>query len=312
MTHRVILPLIVAALALIATIGPTITTARPLIDALVIVDITRSMNVRDLGGTSRLDYTRQALRDWIALRPCGSRVGLGVFTERRSLTLFEPVEVCSDFQAISGSIAALDWRMAWEGDSLISKGLNHSLRRAAELGTAVVFVTDGHEAPPLPYIGPDEFRGDSPGGIVIGVGSDTPSPIPKFDDLGRDVGFYEANDLQQAPSRIGAPPTDASERPGYHPRNNPYGESDLEGDEHLSRLNAEYLTDLAGQRGLGFIRLDAGPAAIERALSDHATPRQGTTFFGLAPFIAAASCVLLVALWLSNPRPAYRRRREFS
>lgn len=300
---RVILPAAVTALALLAALGPGIPRPQRLTDALLVLDITRSMNVRDMGGeTSRLAYAQTALRDWIARRPCGSRLGLAVFTERRSLTLFKPVEICADFAAIAGTLEGLDWRMAWEGDSMISKGLDHALARARELGVPLIFVTDGQEAPPLPYAGPAAFRGDSPGGLILGIGGDQPAPIPKFDDLGREAGFYQPQDVQHSPSRVGAPPPDASERPGYHPRNNPYGESDLEGSEHLSSLRADYLRDLAAQRGLGFLRLSDGPAAIDRALAQYAPAHVATVTRSLSPILAAAALVLLLALWVAGSR----------
>lgn len=298
--RRVMMPAAVAGLGLIAAFDPGLMRSRPLIDTLVVVDITRSMNVRDMDGVARLDYTRKALRDWIAARPCGSRVGLAVFTERRSLTLFEPVEICEDFAIIDSSLQALDWRMAWEGDSLISRGLNHSLARAAGLGVSLVFVTDGHEVPPLPFAGSEIFDGDSLGGIVLGVGGNAPAPIPMFDDLGREIGFYEVQDVQQTPSRVGTPPPEASNVEGYHARNNPYGETDEEGSEHLSEMKSSYLKELADQRGLGFLPISAGSSAIERELAAHAPVNRGFAFQSLAPVLGALATILLVSLWLAG------------
>ena len=307
MKLRLILPLAASALALLAAIGPGVTSRQALRDVLVVIDISRSMNVRDMDGTSRLDAARAMLKGWIAGLPCGSRVGLGFFTERRSLTLLDPVEICTDYAALAGTLDALDWRMAWEGDSMISKGLNHALRRAADLHAGLVFVTDGQEAPPLPYSGPDALRGTSPGGVILGVGGDTPAPIPKFDDLGREVGFYEAGDVQNAPARIGPPPADAESRPGYNPRNNPYGESDLTGNEHLSALRADYLTTLAGARGMGFQRLTDGAPALNAALAQHVPARETAARRSLAPVLAALALILLAAAWLAGWRaPALR------
>lgn len=299
-TWRLILPAGAALLALAAAIGPDRDSRQSLRDVLVVVDITRSMNVRDMDGRARLDAARTMLKDWIAGLPCGSRVGLGFFTERRSLTLLEPVEICSDYAALAGTLDGLDWRMAWEGDSMISKGLNHALRRAAELHAGLVFVTDGQEAPPLPYTGPEVLRGASPGGVILGVGGDSPAPIPKFDDLGREMGFYEAGDVQHAPARIGPPPADAESRPGYNPRNNPYGEADLTGNEHLSALRADYLRTLAGARGMGFLRLSDGPAALDAALAAHTTARDSVARRSLAPALGALALILLVAGWLTG------------
>lgn len=309
--RRVLPPLAVTGLALLAAFGPGISRQMPLTDVLLVVDITRSMNVRDMGGRGRLDYARDALRDWVAARPCGTRLGLAVFTERRSLTLFEPIEICEDFATISDTIEGLSWRMAWEGDSMISRGIDHAMTRARDMGVSVVFVTDGHEAPPLPYGGPADFRGESPGGVILGVGGEDPAPIPKFDDLGRETGFYAPADVQHAPARIGAPPPDAAERPGYHPRNNPYGESDLEGEEHLSSLRADYLQQLAQGRGLGFARLSDGPAAIDRALAANAPADVVSVKRSLAPVLALVALLIMAGTWLAaSPVMKYMRKEE--
>ncbi len=305
--RRATLPALAAALATAAVIGPGVPGTRDLRDVLIVVDISRSMNVRDMDGISRLDATRDILTRWIASQPCGTRVGIGLFTERRSLTLIAPVEICTDYAALSGVLTGLDWRMAWEGDSMISKGVNHALNRARGMNTALIFVTDGQEAPPLPYSGPEPWTGDSPGGLIIGAGGDQPAPIPKFDDLGRETGFYGADDVQHAPSRVGPPPADAAERPGFHPRQNPYGESDLAGSEHLSALRADYLTQLAQDRGLGFARLSGGPAAIQAALSAHAPARQLATHRSLSPILGALALVTLLAALLSTP---FHARKE--
>lgn len=310
MNWRILLPALVTAFALLAALDIGITRKQRLSDALVVIDITRSMNVRDMGGKSRLDFARDTLRDWIATRPCGSRIGFALFTERRSLTLLEPVEVCADYTSLSGTLTGLDWRMAWDGDSMIQKGLDHSLKRAQELEVPLIFVTDGQEAPPLPFEQEPRQIDDSPGGLIIGVGQETPSQIPKFDDLGREVGFYGPNDVQHAPARIGAPPPDASERPGYHPRNNPYGESDLDGDEHLSSLRSDYLQARASARGLGFLRMDGGPAAIERALDAHAPTHPVTVTRSLAPVFGSAALLLLLWLWLTGSRFLNTSRKE--
>lgn len=312
MNWRIILPAIVTVLAILAALDLGIPRKQRLSDALVVIDITRSMNVRDMDDRSRLDFTRKTLRDWIATRPCGSRIGLAIFTERRSLTLLEPVEVCADYASLSGTLMGLDWRMAWEGDSMIRKGLDHAMDRASGLGVPLIFVTDGQEAPPLPFAQQPRQTGESPGGLILGVGQDTPSPIPKFDDLGREIGFYGPNDVQHAPARIGAPPPDASERPGYHPRNNPYGESDLDGNEHLSALRVDYLQALAAARDLGFLRLDEGPAAIERALAAYAPAHPVTVIRSLAPVFAAVALLLLLGLWITGSRFFKPIRKESS
>lgn len=288
------------ALAGLALSDPQMVRSQPLRDLLVIIDITRSMNARDMEGQSRLEAVQRILPEVLARLPCGSRIGLGIFTERRSLTFLEPVEICAGYAPLTGALRALDWRMAWEGDSLVARGLIHARARATALGADLVFVTDGQEAPPLPYSGPPPVAGmqGKVGGLIIGVGGAVPVPIPKFDRDGRESGFYRPEDVQQAPARIGAPPADAASRPGYHPRNNPYGEGDLAGEEHLTSLRGAYLADRAEAMGFGYVALSAGPAAVETAMLRHSRPRPGQSRQGWAAIPAATALALLVASYL--------------
>ncbi|MDO5757114.1 MAG: VWA domain-containing protein [Rhodobacterales bacterium] len=301
--ERVLLPAAVTLLALLSAFGIGTTRQRPVNDALVVIDITRSMNVRDMDGVARLDYTKQAMLDWITARPCGSRIGLGLFTERRSVTLFEPIEVCANFSAIKGSLMGLDWRMAWDGDSMISKGLDYALARAEDLGVSLIFITDGQEAPPLPFASAQKPGQSSPGGLILGVGGDTSAPIPKYDDLGRETGFYGAEDVQHVPTRKSHSPSGGLD-----------SSADADGEEsaseHLSSLRASYLQRLAEDRGLGFLRLAAGRAAIDRALAQNAPTRMVTAARSLSPFLAGAALIMLLFLWATNlrARPVSERR----
>jgi mxaL protein len=264
--------LLALPLAALATLDPSLPREIRPRTILVVVDITRSMNVRDMTrdgvAVSRLDAAKAILPEVLARLPPGSRVGLGLFTERRVLTLIEPVEIHANYAPLTGAIAGLDWRMAWEGDSLIARGLHSALDRAAALDADLIFVTDGQEAPPPPFSGPPSYRGvvGEVGGFILGAGGPTPAPIPRFDREGREIGFYRTEDVQQGAARIGAPPPDAASRPGFHPRNNPYGESDLAGEEHLSALRADYLRARAEEVGLGYATLADGPAAVFAAI----------------------------------------------
>lgn len=302
--RRVALGLLALALLLtgVALAGPRVARQVALRDLLLTVDITRSMNARDMDGQSRLDAVKRILPEVLARLPCGSRAGLAVFTERRTLTFMEPVEICANYAALTGSIHALDWRMAWEGDSMIARGLIHARDRAEALGADLVFVTDGQEAPPLPYAGPPPFRAEPGrvGGVIVGAGRTTPVPIPRFDRDGREIGFYRPEDVQQAPARIGEPPPDAAERPGYHPRNNPYGEADLTGEEHLSGLRADYLRERAKIMGLGYAALTDGPQRLTEKILASTHARQEVRPVSVAVVPAALAVVCLIASYLTG------------
>ncbi|WP_233384144.1 vWA domain-containing protein [Methylobacterium sp. C25] len=305
-----------AALLLLAMtfVVSTVTLTRNMVDVLAVVDITGSMNVRDYKRpdgtpTSRLETAKAALRDLVTRLPCGSRLALGIFTERRPFLLFTPIEVCRDFSPLDGALDALDWRMAWEGDSRISAGFYRAIEMAAGLGTDLIFISDGHEAPPPPSTGGAGFEG-KPGavrGLIVGAGGYGLSQIPKFDDRGRETGFYGETDVQQE-NRFGPPPADAESRPGYEPRNAPFGATAAHGTEHLSSVREPYLRKLAGETGLAYAHLE-GPGGLFAPVMQAATPRPMPGSFDLRPLLGSAALALLLAVYAVPPLRARLRRR---
>ncbi|MCQ8130839.1 vWA domain-containing protein, partial [Methylomonas rivi] len=189
------LALSLAALSAMA-VYPAQTRQRPVYKLMVVVDITRSMNAEDYRladkPASRLAFVRHSLRELLGRLPCQSQLGVGVFTERRTAVLFEPVEVCSAYGELQKAIDALDWRMAWAADSRIGSGLLNTLRMLKDKDTALVFISDGQEAPPLnPRYRTDfaEVKGKLKG-LLVGAGGLRPVAIPKFDSRGQRDGVY--------------------------------------------------------------------------------------------------------------------------
>lgn len=309
--------LALAMLSLVSTFfAPKITVRRPTFDFVAIVDITGSMNVRDYATSgrpvSRLEAVKTALRALLAELPCPSRVGLGVFSERRTFLLFEPIDVCADFAPLEASIGALDWRMAWEGDSRVSAGLFRAIEIARDLKSDLLFFTDGQEAPPLPARGapPFEGRAGEVRGLIVGVGGYELSPIPKFDDKGREIGFLSVDDVPHE-SRFGLPPEGAERREGYNARNAPFGATAAVGVEHLSSVKEDYLRSLAEKTGLSYAHLEGGKGLWkDYAAVASIRPRDAT--FDLRPFFGAAAALFtfsaaagpLLAQALVQPRRA--------
>ncbi|XSG82989.1 MAG: VWA domain-containing protein [Methyloligella sp. ZOD6] len=294
---------LIAAALLVLIVGlllPKFKMTREVYDIMAFVDITISMNTRDveIGGetVSRLEAVKTILPKFVAGLPCQSRFGLGIFTERRDFVLFRPMEVCENFASIDASIESIDWRMGWDADSYVTKGVHRAIELAGRLDSSLMFLTDGHEAPPLPYTGMDPFEG-KPGevkGILVGVGGYELSPIPKFDDQGNEIGVYGPEDVLQE-SRFGMAPPSAKERPGYHPRNNPFGDM-VEGNEHLGQVKEEHLKALAAQTGLDYAHLENASrlvSEVERA----AQPREVVVDTDVRPYPAALALLLLVLLY---------------
>jgi mxaL protein len=253
--------LAIALLSLLAVFfHPQTTSPAAMYRLTFVVDITRSMNTEDYRldkqPVGRLQFVKQALRQELLKLPCGSQVGLGVFTERRSTLLFEPIEVCSGFAEIDAAVAALDWRMAWAADSRIASGLLSTLEMLKDKDQALVFFSDGQEAPPpnLRYKPDLSAVKGKVAGVIVGVGGDQLSPIPKFDAKGQRQGFYKPEDVPHR-SSFGESDLNPEKIPGYNARNAPFGSEAATGDEHMSRLHESYLRQLAAESGLQYRRL---------------------------------------------------------
>jgi len=253
--------LLLAALAmLVLFMVPSKQQKGPTYNYTFIIDITRSMNATDYAldnqAVSRLQFVKQTLRELLRNLPCGSKVGLGLFTERRSTLLFEPLEVCSAYTEIDTTLSKIDWRMAWAADSNIAKGLLSTLEMLQKSDSSVVFITDGQEAPPVNPGYQADFSGlkGHARGMIIGVGGLQAVPIPKFDSLGKPSGFYNPDDVPHR-SSFGQSNLDPSQIKGYNARNAPFGSEAATGNEHLTALHETYLEKLSAESGLAYARL---------------------------------------------------------
>lgn len=294
--------LVAAFLLIIAGLSlPRVKLTRESYDVMAFVDITSSMNTRDLtlGGrpVSRLDAVKVQLDGFVAGLPCESKFGLGIFTARRVFVLFEPVEVCENFSSIDAAINGLDWRMGWEGDSYVTRGVYDAIPVAKGVGTDLLFFTDGHEAPPLPWTGMPPFegkRGEVPG-LLVGVGGKILVPLLKFDEEGREIGTLGVDDVLQE-NRSGAPPPDASSRPGWHPKWAPYGDVHINSNEHLTSVKEDHLKALAQQTGLAYAYLTSAGMLL-RDFETVARPRPVVVATDIRPYPAALALILLVILF---------------
>ena len=292
---------------------PGLQWLQPRVNQMVVLDITQSMNVVDqpmadhssaaarpagLGRSglattqatgpttlSRLAAAKLALRQVLDTLPCGSRLGWAIFTEHRSFLLLLPVEVCAHRAELRDTLAGIHPGMAWAGDSEIAKGLHSALGIAAKLPDQVslVFVTDGHESPPLsPRHRP--HSDDKPGavaGVIVGVGGPLPAAIPKTDPQGRPLGQWSADEVQQTDPRsqgrggsvAGEVLSEEGDARGTGLAATGLGVTAVgamglgatPGSEHLSALREPYLQLLASERGLAYHRLQQ-PEALAQAL----------------------------------------------
>jgi len=217
----------------------------------MVFDISQSMNVIDVSRgdvpLTRLEHAKQSAIDVLALMPCGTEIGLALFTGHRAFLLATPVETCANYSELSGMLTNIDWRMTWESRSEIAKGVYKSiaLLGVLETQTRLIFFTDGHEAPPINPALPPRYD-SSPGeikGLLVGVGGQQAVPIPKVDASGALQGYWQADEVLHVDSF-------------NHARNVREGLlASVTGNEHLSTLRETYLQGLAAQTGLSYHRL---------------------------------------------------------
>lgn len=249
---------------------------------MVSFDITQSMDVEDVQANgkvvSRLTLARDAAREMLRAMPCGSALGWSIFADYRVLPLLLPVEVCGHYEELLASLEQIDGRMRWANASNIGKGATWALRTAKQMETHpnVVFLTDGHESPPLRDAELPPLAGIVPGetgGWLIGVGGTLAVPIPKTDRDGRPAGYWGPDEVVQGPG------------PGPS-------------QEHLSQRHDDHLQALAAGMGLAYARL-TDPDALKRAVLDGRLARRQRVETDLRPLPAGMALLLLA--WRFRP-----------
>lgn len=260
------------------------------------VDVTESMNVRDVPGASpgesRLDRAKATVIAALAAMPCGSRVSVALFAGSDTLVLFEPLEVCRHYPAIEQLVRGIDWRMAWDGDSRVESAVLAALHEAGERGLDLVFLSDGDEAPhvTVPHMADLLAVQGKVKGWLVGVGGAQPQPVPKLDADNRIVGYWSAVDAV---------------RQGFYPNlselvKQPESIAQLERGgafdevrEHKSALDEDYLKLVGASAGLRYTSADA-PSAVAARLVDRALARHEPAVRDLRIVFGLASALLVL------------------
>lgn len=286
-------------LLMVALLRPTIPLQRDIYSYLLVVDITQSMNVVDMKvdgkPATRLDHTRRLLRDTVSNLPCGTRISLGLFAGASAALLYSPVEVCQNYDTIQDTIAHMEWRQGWSGNSRLRQGaqsIAHIVRTMRE-PAQVVFFTDGEEAPRLHAFNTLDLSGfqGGRGWLVVGIGSDQESPIPKYDENNRLLGYWSAESMRMQPGvaqisqeNIGA-------------RNDEVAASD--NDRTYSRLDEAYLQKYTAELGAAYVRGNSA-ADLQSAMNRLKPARHDVAPVDLDRFLAGLAGLMLLGAYLGH------------
>ncbi len=293
---------VVMLLLMAALWWPKINRTVPVMDILFVLDITQSMDVADVKRNgqrvSRLAWSKDFVHKTLTELPCGSHVGLAVFAEARSLILINPVDVCKNYHDLTAMLDRINRTLAWALASEISKGVFTAIKQARHISPppGIVFITDGHEAPPLNKTLYPKFRGKvgEIKGVFVGVGGEALMPIPKHDLAGHDLGFWKKDEVLQQDVYVSSR-NDLTEVKKRKPQN-----------EHLSSQKKDHLAKLAAMVGFDYLSSPTSPQQLIAALQDNVNTHTQRVQYDLAPWFGWAALVLLLGIYF----PSFARHRK--
>lgn len=299
LTHRRDAALLSAALVLLvaALFKPTIPIKRDIYSYIIVVDISQSMNTRDMQWNgkqvSRLAYTRNALHELVSNMPCGTRISLAPFAGVSVSPMFTPIEVCANYSAIQDTIKHLEWRMAWSGNSRIRESMLSIERavRALPEPAQVIFFTDGEEAPKLHAFNVRDLTGFQGGKdwLVVGVGTEKGAEIPKYDEKNQLIGYWAADSFAMQPGIA-----QISEQ-NIGKRNDSV--ANTVSDRYISKMDPVYIKKLTDEVGAKFVQGDS-LQAVKFAMLQQQPARRDVAPFELGWILAAMAGLLLLAAYI--------------
>jgi mxaL protein len=288
-----VMMLLVVILIMAALWFPRTDRTVKVMDLMFVLDITQSMDVTDveLNGekVSRLtwakDYTKQTLQQL----PCGSHVGLAAFSESRSLVLINPVEICASYNDLTQMLAKIDGSMAWALSSEVSKAVFGAINQAKLMDPSpdVVFVTDGHEAPPLHAELFPKYKKKlgEVSGVFVGIGGDKLLPIPKHNFDGTRDGFWKQNEVLHE-DVYASLRSESAEVRDARPKN-----------EHLSSQKVDHIKGLAEMLNFDTVISPTKSNEVIKSLENKVKTRDQVISYNWAPWFASIALALLVLLY---------------
>lgn len=297
--QQVMMLAIALLLLILAAVRPTVPLQRDIHTYLLVIDITQSMNAVDMSlngkSVSRITYTRSLVHDSVASMPCGTRVGVAIFAGVLVTTLFNPVEVCANFHSIQDTVEHLEWRQASHGNSRLGFGLLSAAGavKALHEPAQVIFFSDGEEAPLLHAFNRADmsnWQGGS-GWLLVGIGGDKPTPVPKMDEHNKVIGYWSNNTYQLEPGIAQVSDETRLKRDD--------GVATQDYERHLSTLDEKHLKELAKEIKGSYMRGDS-VGAMQTAIKQQKPTHRDRAPFEIHWILASIAGILL--LWAHLPK----------
>ncbi len=269
---------------------------------MIYVDVTQSMNAKDMQilgrSVSRLEYTKHILKGAIKKLPCGTKIGIGVFFRANFVHLYNPIEVCRNYDVILDTIDHIEWRMASQGSSNILLAIrelqdSYLLQDSSGWADKIVLITDGDEAPPLnplTNVSLSEWQGD-PGHLIVGVGNDRAVPIPKLNSKNEIIGYWSTHSIKIAPaSRVNEGTNNVRDD---SLASEPY-------EYYLSKLDEPHLKEIAKDIQANYLKLGNEEALANAILNQVSLFSRLVSKFSLNGIFAAFACLFILATYIPD------------
>jgi mxaL protein len=287
--------IVVATLMLLAALlWPKIEKQTEVMDLMFVLDITQSMNVEDVfvdeQSVDRLAWAKHYTKNTLQNLPCGTHAGLAVFSESRSLILINPIEVCENYHDLTEMLSRINGTMAWANSSEVSKAVFTAIKQSKrmESSPSIVFITDGHEAPPLNKTLYPKFKGE-PGevkGVFVGVGGDDLLPIPKKDEKGKEIGFWDVNEVLHQDVYVQSR-GDMQKQLANSAKT-----------EHMSSQKKPHLEELSKMVAFDYIASPESGTALVKALKKTANTREQTVQTDLSVLFGSIALLLMALAYI--------------
>lgn len=299
----------VFCLLVAALFQPSVPVKNNIYSYFFVLDITQSMNATDMKidgkPATRLNHTKQLIRETLSTLPCGTKVGIGMFSGVNVVTLYLPVDVCENFNSIQDTLDHIDWRSAWTADSRVRESMLSTSRVVANFPepAQVVFFTDGEEAPKLHQFNTRDLSTlqNADGWLLVGVGTETGAAIPKYTEKNQLIGYWSHDSMQLAP---GAAPIAAA---GLLKRTKDIAESPQ--DRFISKLSEASLQAMAKEIGASYVRGDTFQK-LKSAMSQQKPARREWTSFSFSSVLSALAGLVLIAAYMPWHWFSKKRKRS--
>ena len=297
-SHRDLALLTTSFICLIlALINPSLNLKHNIYSYFIVLDITQSMNVTDMKidnkPVSRLDFSKKIVSETLSTLPCGTKVGLGLFSGVNVVALYTPIELCENFSSLQDTLEHAQWLNAWTADSRVREGLLASAQTMNNFPepAQLVFLTDGEEAPKLHAFNTRDlstFQG-SDGWLIAGIGTLAGGPIPKYDEKRQHIGYWSHESMQLAP---GAAPIAAA---GILQRKSDLAESPQ--DRYVSKLAEDYLQKTAKEISASYVNAKDSHTLMA-AMEQQKPARRETAPFALGWLFSLLSGFIIICAYL--------------